>query len=381
MTELLLKKFTRKNDRNSIIFLSGIMGIIFNLILFIIKIIAGAVMGSVAVISDAINSFSDIGSSAVTVISSKASSVKPDKDHPFGHGRMEYVLTLLVSAIIFVAGIELLKESVKKIFNHEEISFSWVIIALLILSILIKLYMFSFTKVFAEKSASDLLLSVAKDYLSDLISTGVVIISALLYNFFKLNIDGWIGAFVSVLVMITGVKSLLGGVKKLLGSVPPEEVYQQVKSIILESALIQGVHDIVLHDYGPDKFIGTAHAEVFSNSDIVEVHEELDSIERKIFSQLGISMVMHVDPVVCDDEETIYAKNVLDDILKDFTGLSYHDFRIKSCSTNNELALVFDLVVPYKMTEIEQKNTTDEIIRRLKQVNENYNPIIDVDME
>lgn len=385
MTRFLLKKFTKKDDRNSVIFLSGVLGIFFNVVLFIIKIFAGIVMGSVAVISDAINSFSDIGSSVVTVASSKVSVAKPDKEHPFGHGRMEYILTLLVAFIILLAGTELFKESVKKIINPEPIDFSWAIIVLLSSSILIKLYMFVYTRAFAIKANSDLLMASAKDYLSDLFSTTAVILSALVYNYFSLNIDGWAGAIVSLLVMLTGIKALIDGVKRLLGTVPPNEVFNEVEQIILSGSGIMGVHDIVLHDYGVDKFIGTAHAEVLSDADIIVVHDELDRIEREIYSKLGISMVMHVDPVVCDDEETHKARAVLDEIVlencTDEICLSYHDFRIRKCSSSGKVQLIFDLVVPYNISENEQNEIVKKITSSLKAVDKRYDALIDIDNE
>lgn len=383
MIGFLLKKFTKKDDRNSVIFLSGVLGIFFNVILFLIKIFAGIVMGSVAVISDAINSFSDIGSSVVTVASSKVSVAKPDKEHPFGHGRMEYILTLLVAFIILLAGTELFKESIKKIINPEPIDFSWSIIALLSASILIKLYMFAYTKAFAVKSNSDLLMASAKDYLSDLFSTSAVILSALVYNYFSLNVDGWAGAIVSLLVMLTGFKALIDGVKRLLGTVPPNEVFNEVEEIILSGNEILGVHDIVLHDYGVDKFIGTAHAEVLSDADIIVVHDELDKIEREIYSKLGISMVMHVDPVVCNDEETHKARNALDKIIlencTDEIALSYHDFRIRKCSSSGKVQLIFDLVIPYEVSEVKQKEIAENIFRNLNEFDMRYEAVIHID--
>ena len=380
MTNFLLKKFTKQNDRNSIITLAGVLGILFNIILFSIKLVAGLVMGSVAVISDAINSFSDIGSSTITLFSSKVSSAKPDKEHPFGHGRMEYILTLFVAAIILLAGTELLKESIKKIINPEELSFSWGMFVLLLCTILIKLYMYAYTRNFAKIAKSDLLMAGAKDYLSDLISTTAVILSALVYEIFHWNIDGWAGTIVSILIIWTGFKALRDGVKRLIGTVPSLETHNKVRDIILNGNIIMGVHDIILHDYGPERFIGTAHAEVMSDADIVVVHEELDRIEREVYKTMGISLVMHVDPVICDDERTLAVRQILDEIIAEMSGVSYHDFRIKDCSSG-KIEVIFDLVIPYGTNDEEQKKTTDKIARCLHEIDSRYIAVIDVDNE
>ena len=277
--------------------LGGILGIICNFLLFSIKLFVGMSINSIAVISDAFNNLSDTGASVISLAGSKLSSRSPDIGHPYGHGRAEYISSLLVSILIILFGLELLGSSVGKIVNMEEVSVNLLTVAWLMLSILIKIWMWSYNRYMGRKINSTVLLASAKDSLNDVLATGAVILSALTAPFVKFPLDGIMGVVVSGLILWTGYSVARDTIDKLLGQQPDVGLIRLIEEAVLDNDMVLGVHDLMIHDYGPDRTIASVHAEVPCNLSLVEVHDVIDATEKKILSELNVDIVIHMDPV------------------------------------------------------------------------------------
>lgn len=304
MIKLIIRKFIKDYDnvndkyvRESYGILSGILGIICNLILFVLKLSIGLYMKSIAVISDAFNNISDLGSSVVAIFGSKLSNRPPDEGHPYGHGRYEYIASLVVSFIIFGVGLETLRSSVDKIINPEVVEFDFLLIVILVFSILVKLWMFSYNKYIGNKINSSINKANAYDSLSDSVATFAVLVGSLLDQYISLPVDGILGFIISVLIIYSGVSIAKDSVRLLLGASPDPELIEKIKELIMENEHIIGVHDLIVHDYGPNKIMASVHAEVSNEANIVDIHSEIDKIEQKIGRELSIDMVIHMDPV------------------------------------------------------------------------------------
>lgn len=279
--------------------LGGVLGIICNLLLFVIKIIVGAAIGSIAVISDAFNNLSDLGSSLVSVIGAKMGGKRADKEHPYGHGRAEYISALIISFLIIFFGAELLKSSAEKIFHPSEISLTAVSIGALVVSIPIKLWMWYYNRRLAAKISSEILRAAAKDSISDVIASSAVILSAAAAYFTDFPIDGTVGICVSALVIWTGAGIAHDTINRLLGVAPNPELAERIESILLERKDVLGMHDLMIHDYGPERKIASVHAEVPDNISICDIHRIIDSAEHEIRDKTGVDIVIHMDPVAC----------------------------------------------------------------------------------
>lgn len=285
------------NVREDYTILSGALGIINNLLLFIVKLTIGLVINSIAIISDAFNNLSDLGTSVITIFGAKLSNRPPDREHPYGHGRFEYVASLVVSFIIFAVGIQLLRSSFNKVVNPEEVIFKWTLIIILLASISIKLWMFSYNRYIGKLIDSSINRAIAFDSLNDVLSTSAVVIGTIIGNYTSLPIDGILGVIISIIIIHTAFTIAKDSVNLILGPAPDPKTIEAINSIVLSGNGIKGTHNLIVHDYGPGRISASIHAEVSDNVNIVEIHNEIDRIEKEIKSKLGISIVIHMDPI------------------------------------------------------------------------------------
>ncbi|MDN5351600.1 MAG: hypothetical protein PWQ12_519 [Clostridiales bacterium] len=290
-----------KDVRESYGVLSGSLGIACNMTLFSIKLFIGLAMNSIAVISDAFNNLTDIGSSVITVLGAKMSNRKPDAEHPFGHGRFEYVASLVISFVILLVGFELFRDGISKILSPETLLFNPTLMIILALSILIKLWMFSYNRYIGEAIQSSVNKATASDSLNDVYATTAVVLSTLIGHFFNFPIDGFAGVVVSVLILKSGLEIAKDTIDLLLGMSPSQEVIDSVISLVMKNPVILDVHDLRIHDYGPGRAIASAHVVVDERLNLVRAHTEIDHIEKRVMSELGIDLVLHVDPSSAED--------------------------------------------------------------------------------
>lgn len=291
------RNITDPRVRESYGVLSGVLGIICNLFLFIVKISIGLLINSIAVISDAFNNLSDLGSSLISILGVKLSNRPADREHPHGHGRYEYITSLTVSFIIFGVGLELLRNSFQKVIKPEEVIFSPISIFLLVVSVFVKLWMFSYNRYIGKAINCGINKATASDSLNDAIATSTVIAGTLLGRVVDFPFDGVLGLVISVLIMYSGFGIAKSSVDLLLGSSPDQELIDSINSYVLRGKGIKGVHDLKVHDYGPGKISASIHAEVSEGANIVEIHSQIDEIEQRIKSELGVDIVIHMDPV------------------------------------------------------------------------------------
>ncbi len=366
MTKFLVRTFIKNHEnvndirvREKYGTLSSVVGIICNILLFLLKYIMGTLSNSIAVVSDAFNNLSDSASCIVTLLGYKMAAKPADKDHPFGHGRMEYLTSLIIAAVILVMGIELLKNSITKILTPEEVEFRVIVLISLILSIAVKLWMSCFNTTLGKKISSSVMLATAKDSRSDVVATAATVVALICSLFTDLPIDGIMGVIVSVFILKAGVEIIKDTVDELLGKPADAEITAQIRDIICCDERIIGVHDMIIHSYGPGNMIGSCHAEVRSDEDFVAAHDLIDRVEHEIHKQLKIAMTIHMDPIEVDNEQINACRKLVSEIISDIDErLKFHDFRIVTGDTH--INLIFDLVVPY---EIKQEN--DELKRKI----------------
>lgn len=303
MIHFLIKRFVKdyqnvadKDVRESYGTFAGILGIICNVFLFALKITIGLVTNSVAVISDAFNNLSDTGSSVVAILGAKMTNRPPDKEHPYGHGRSEYIAALVVSFIIFAMGVELMRTSFGRLTSGEKVLWNPYLTAALAFSALVKVWMFSYNRFIASVIDSNLNRAAARDSLSDAVATGAVAVSIVLGRHTTFPVDGALGVAISVAIMYTGFSTARDSIDRLLGSPPDPEIREKINAIVMSSKSILGVHDLRLHDYGPGRTLASLHVQVSHEANIVDIHNEIDRIEKLIEKELGVSMVIHVDP-------------------------------------------------------------------------------------
>lgn len=362
MVSLLSKIFIKNRDdvtdpavRKAYGSLCSALGIVLNVLLFAGKYIAGAVSGSIAITADAFNNLSDAGSSAISLVGFHLSSKKPDLDHPFGHGRLEYISGLCVAALILVMGVELLISSVQKIITPEPVEMGLLPAAILIVSIAVKVYMSAYNRSVGKKISSSAMQATAADSLSDSIATTVVLLSMGVSYFFDVNIDGYAGVLVALFILWAGVGVARDTLSPLLGQAPDPELVQKIEDIVMSREEIIGMHDLVMHDYGPGRLMISLHAEVDGRGDIFELHDAVDTVERTLASELGCEATIHMDPVVCDDEAVdAEHKRLLEVIagIDDIIGV--HDFRMVAGPSHTNL--IFDVVIPCGLDK-----TADEV--------------------
>lgn len=338
--------------------LCGGVGILLNLLLFTAKLLAGLVSGSIAVIADAFNNLSDAGSSAVTLLGFHLAEQKPDHDHPFGHGRMEYLSGLVVSMLILLMGFELAQSSVSKILHPAAVASGGSMTVLLCAAILVKLYMAFYNHNLGKRLNSTAMQAAALDSLSDCAATSVVLLSSLAERYTSLPLDGWCGLLVALFILWSGIHAVKSTMNPLLGSPPAADFVEQIQELALAHPLILGVHDLIVHDYGPGRRMISLHAEVPAEKDILELHSQVDHVERELRERLGCEAVIHMDPVCTGDgitQETHQRVAALVQCID--SSITIHDFRVIQKPDRTDL--VFDAAVPFdfRLTdqEVEQK--------------------------
>lgn len=351
MTELLVRFFIKTPERTEDAsvreaygILAGIVGIACNLILCAMKFIIGIISGSIAIQADAVNNLSDVGSSAVMLIGSKMAGKPADREHPYGHARMEYIAALIIAFLILIVGFELGRESVLKIIAPEPVEFSVAMIVVLVLSILVKFWMSRFTSNIGRRIHSSTMSAATSDSISDVISTGAILISSVVGYFKGVNIDGYIGVIVAGFVLYSGITILRDTISPLMGEAPDPKTVAELTDRILAYDGIIGIHDIMVHSYGPGKRIASAHAEVRSDCDLMAIHETIDTAEREIGAQMGILLTLHLDPIEVDNAALNAAKDEIAGVLASIDpALRFHDFRM--VRGENRTNLLFDIVV------------------------------------
>ena len=371
MVDYLVKLFSRgelSNDKKRTLYgyVCGALGIFFNILLFGAKLFIGTVSGSISITADAFNNLTDAGSGVITFLAFFFASKRADKDHPFGHGRIEYICGILVSVIIIIVGGELFLSSAQRIFNPVELEFSLALAIVLILSVAVKLYMFLYNRSAGKRIDSSALKAVASDSLGDCIATSAVLLGALFTYFTKINIDAYVGAAVSLLIVKTGISSVFETLSPLLGAKPDAELVENIKTIVLSSEKAFGIHDLVVHDYGPGKRFVSLHMEVDGKDDIYLLHDEVDRVERKVYETLGCEAVIHMDPIdicnpILEGLTTMLAKrsSEID------PAINVHDLRIVPGPTHTNV--IFDVGMPPDIF-----TRADEIVNSLSMAVEAY---------
>lgn len=384
MIKFLIKRFIKDSDnikdpavRRMYGSLCSSVGIGLNICLFIGKYLAGVFSGSIAIMADAFNNLSDAGSSLITLIGFKFAGMKPDAEHPFGHGRIEYISGLAVSAAIILMGVELAKSSVSKILSPSPVEMNMTAIVILVVSVCVKLYMCSYNRFVGRQIDSAAMKATATDSLSDAVATSVVLLAMLVLKFTGVNVDGWCGAMVALFILYAGYSAAKDTLSPLLGQPPEEELINQIRDIALSHSEIVGIHDLVVHDYGPGRLMISFHGEVPGDGNIFELHDVIDQAEKELKEKLGCDAVIHMDPIATNDDEVKGVKQCVAELVKEINGdLSIHDFRMVKGPTHTNL--IFDVVVPFQL-KLSDREVTEEITRRVREKWENYYAVIEID--
>ena len=384
MIELLARLFIRGRDtlapsalRQAYGQLCGVVGIGLNLLLFAVKFFAGTLSGSIAITADAFNNLSDAGSSLVTLLGFRLAGRKPDPEHPFGHGRMEYISGLVVAGLILLMGVELFKSSLKKILQPEAIVSSPLVLLILALSVAVKLYMFYYNRAIGKRIKSSAMTATATDSLSDAVSTTAVLVATLVAQFTGLNIDGWVGMLVALFILFSAYKAAKETLSPLLGQTPEPEFVEHIQQIVLSYPEVQNVHDLVVHDYGPGRVMISLHAEVPADGILLQLLDVIDNIEHRLQKELGCVAVIHMDPIVTNDAHTTALRQAVAEQVKTIDPrLTIHDFRIVPGPSHTNL--IFDVVVPYDV-----KLSGEQVRRRIgelvAQMDGNYFAVVQID--
>ena len=384
MSEFLVKHFVKDYDeiddnkvRERYGVLSSIVGIICNIILFSAKFIIGTLAHSISIVSDGFNNLSDCASCVVTMFGYKMAAKPADKDHPFGHGRMEYLTSLVIAMVIMVVGSQLFINSIDKIIHPEEVEFSYVALFALILSIAIKVWMGLFNRKLGRRIQSSVMLATSKDSLNDVFATSATLIALVASIWTDAPLDGIMGVVVSVLILIAGFGIIRETVDQLLGQPADEELVEKLKEMVAECPVAKGMHDLIIHSYGPGHLIGSVHIEVDSRGDIMDIHDAIDELERNIYEELNVSITIHMDPIDYNDENVNNCKEMLMGIIQEIDStLTIHDFRIVAGPTHTNL--IFDMVIPYECKLTEQF-VKEEINRRIAGKDVTYYAVITFD--
>ncbi len=357
--------------------LSGAVGIFFNLLLFTGKFLAGSVSRSIAITADAFNNLSDAASSVITLIGFKLAGQKPDPDHPYGHGRIEYLSGLAVAAAILIMAFELLKSSVEKLLHPSETAFHPLVILCLLLSILVKGYMYLYNRSISRKIHSEAMLATAKDSLSDMVATSAVLLTTLLSHYAHIELDGWCGILVGIFIFTTGLSAAKDTINPLLGEAPDPEFVKRIGEIVYSYEDILGFHDLMVHNYGPGRIIISLHAEVPADGDILALHDTIDNIERQLKKELHCEAVIHMDPICIHDPEVNALKEKVCGFLRDIDPvLTLHDFRTVKGPTHTNI--IFDVVKPYRFS-LSDEELKQLLSEKIQAMGENFYPIIQID--
>ena len=359
--------------------LCGAVGIVINLLLFALKLFAGTLAGSVAVTADAFNNLSDAGASIVTLLGFRLAGQKPDPEHPFGHGRLEYISGLIVSIVILLMGFELLRDAVGAILHPEAVECSVLTVAILLVSICAKFYMYCYNRGVGKKISAAAMQATAADSLSDCAATAAVLLATLAGYFLHWQIDGWCGLVVSLLILWAGVQAARDTLSPLLGQPPSEEFVQEIRDIVMESQVVCGIHDLVVHDYGPGRVMISLHAEVPAHGDILALHDEIDNIEQRLRRELGCAATIHMDPIVTDDKLTAETRERVAQLVRGIDEhITIHDFRMVTGPTHTNV--IFDAVVPFKF-RLSDHEVEQEIQAAVKRLDSSYFAVVQIDRD
>ena len=377
MTDLLVKLFVKDYEQTENLqvrtrygLLSGMVGICCNVLLFLAKLFTGMMINSISVMADAFNNLSDAASSIISFVGVKMSEKPADKEHPFGHGRIEYISAFIVAFLVIQVGFSLFKSSLGKLFHPEELSFSLISVGILGLTVAVKLWMCLFNRKLGKRIQSSVMLATAADSLGDTGATAATIFSIVVYGVWHVNIDGLVGIAVSILVMIAGI-NIAKDTLALIGEAIDPEIYQKITGFVEQYDGIIGSHDLIVHNYGPGRSMASIHAEVPSNVEIGKSHAVVDQIERDAQKKLGIFLVIHMDPVDADNPMTAELKKMVEEILAGLDErLSLHDFRI--VDAGNQINIIFDLVVPREYTKARQDELKQKIYQRIREQDSRY---------
>lgn len=385
MTKALIRLFIRDADktkdarvREQYGVLSGAVGLACNVFLFLLKLTIGFLTGSISIAADAFNNLSDGLSCLISIVGFKVAGKAPDAKHPFGYGRTEYIAGLIVAFIIVLVGFEFLKTSADRIIHPEPVAFSGVLLAILAVSMLVKLWMGAFNSSIGRRIESPVLLAAGQDSRNDVITTLVVVLGMIAGRFTTLPVDGYVGLLVALFILWAGVGIVRDTVAPLLGEAADPEVAQNIAEIVRESEYIVGVHDLIVHNYGAGRSLASLHAEVPSDSDFVAVHEVIDEAEKRVWQRTGVYLVIHMDPIDVNNEHVTALRAQVDGVLRDIDeGLSMHDFRVVDGA--RQINLIFDVVVPYSYGESAKRELLMQIYDRLKAIDTRYNPVVTLD--
>lgn len=385
MTNLLVKCFVKNyNDtenakvRTDYGILASIVGIVCNIVLSIVKIIIGLIINSISVMADGFNNLSDAASSVIGFIGIKLSEKPADKEHPFGHGRFEYISALVVAVIIMQVGLELFQSSLKKLFNPDPVSFDPVLTAILFLSVFIKLWLMFFYRKLGRRINSTVMIANSYDSRNDVIVTAATVITAIIAGVTGLKLDSGMGLLVSAFVIISVIKILKETIEPLLGQAVEYELFEKITKMVESYDGIVGTHDLIIHNYGPTHRMATIHAEVPNNMDIQLAHEIIDQIETDAQKMLDIFLVIHMDPIEVDDKAVLEKKGMLLQIIEKLDErASIHDFRV--VNGEHHINLIFDMVVPYNYTKAQQMELQSKIEQEVRQKDERYQCIIRIE--
>ena len=384
MIELLARWFIPHRDntadgavRRAYGTLCGAVGIGLNVLLFIGKFFAGQLSGSIAVTADAFNNLSDAGSSAVTLLGFRLAGKKPDPDHPFGHGRIEYISGLIVAGLILLMGVELAKSSFDKILHPEEVTFSALALVILAVSVAVKLYMWHYNRRIGGKIRSAAMEATASDSLSDAAATSAVLLAMLIGRWTGLAVDGYVGMVVALFILFSAYKAAKETLSPLLGQTPDPEFVRHIQEIVLSYPEVQNVHDLIVHDYGPGRVIISLHAEVSASGNLLQLHDVIDNIEHRLQKELGCVAVIHMDPIVTDDPETQRLRLAVVEKVKTIDPrLTIHDFRMVPGPSHTNL--IFDTVVPYGV-KLDRAQVQKRIAELVRQLGEQYFAVVQID--
>ncbi|ABR36884.1 cation diffusion facilitator family transporter [Clostridium beijerinckii] len=384
--ELIVNKFVKDNSnvkddtvRNSYGVLGGIIGIVVNIILFIIKLSVGVIVSSIAIMADAFNNLSDAASSLITILGFKLSNKPADREHPFGHGRIEYLSALIVAFMVMLVGLQFIKSSFERIVNPSPVAFELVSFILLIISIFFKIWLSKFNKFIGEKINSSALKAASTDALGDVFTTTCVAISFLASKFTSFPIDGYIGMFVALFIVYAGFNLVKDTINPLLGEAPDPELVESIERMVLSYDNILGSHDLIVHNYGPGKCMASIHAEIPGNINVVDIHEVIDKAEREISKALKIYLVIHIDPICIIEGEVKEAYDEILSIIEKYDYIeSIHDFRV--VGEGDIKNLIFDVVIePSKKLSITDTELINIISEGVKKYHPSYNCVITID--
>ena len=385
ISEAIIKKFIKNSEnveneevRNKYGTVAGIVGIVSNLLLFILKFSIGFLSGSIAITADAFNNFTDMASSAITMIGFKLASMPADEEHPFGHGRLEYLSALVVAFMVMFVGIKFVQTSFERIMNPVAVQFSLIPFILLLCSMAVKFWLGRFNKIVGEKIGSSALKAVAVDAMGDVFTSGCVVLSYLIAKFTAFPLDGYVGIVVSLIILYAGFSLIKETVSPLLGEAPDAEMVDAIVNGLLEYNIISGVHDLIIHNYGVGRCIASVHAEVPCNIDIMEIHEVIDDAEKELSKKLNIHLVIHMDPIAVEDEDYIQTRTELARIIARNEKIeSMHDLRI--VGKGDKKNLVFDVVVDGDLSHSEEEELKNWVNDEIQKIHPNYNCVILVD--